>query len=238
MKTLIWLLPLALCGCLGETYRNPDPNPFQGVKRVAVAPFLDRTGAKGFDGTKAGDAFASEVLMHPGFEVVRPAQVMDAAAGKGMRLETAEDYLALAKVLDADAIVVAEVTELNSYYPPRTTVALQFLMTERPKAPPSDLEKHVVSARPLAISPTVAPHVDQSFEFVVDASNDNTKDELESYAEARVADDSPWSDGEGIARAREPYWRFVCAVLVDRIVNTEIDRRHRQEMARYNAEQK
>lgn len=236
MKTLIWLLPFTLCGCLGETYRNPDPNPFRSVKRVAVAPFLDRSGSKGFDGTKAGDAFASELLMHPGFEVVRPAQVMEAAAGKGLKLESAEDYLALAKALDADAIVVAEVTELNTFYPPRTTVALQFLLTDRVKTPPGDLDKHVLSARPLAISPTTAPHVGQSFEFVADASNDNTKDELESFAEARVADDSPWRDGEGVARAREPYWRFVCALLVGHVLDTELSRRQRVESKWYNSE--
>ncbi len=236
MKSLTWLLPLALCGCLGDTYRNPDPNPFKAVRRVAVAPFLDRTASKGFDAAKAADAFASELLMHPGFEVVRPAQVVDAAAGKGLRLETAEDYLAVANALDADAIVVAEVTELNSYYPPRTTVALQFLVTERPKAPPENLEAHVVSARPLAISPSVAPHVDQSFELVADAANDNVKDELESFAEARVADDSPWRDGEGVARAREPYWRFVCALVVDRILGLERARRQRTEMKWHNAE--
>lgn len=224
MKKLIWFLPLALSGCLGETYRNPEPNPFKGVKRVAVAPFLDRTGAKGFDGTKAGDAFASELLMHEGFDVVRPGQVANAAAAKGLKLETAEEYLAVAKALDADAIVVAEVTELNTFYPPRTSVALQLLLTQRVKSPPEDLERHVVSARPLAISPSTAPHLGQHFELVADAGNDNIEDSLASYAAARTAEDSPWKDGEGIARAREPYWRFVCALIVERIIDAELAR--------------
>ncbi|MEK7467626.1 MAG: hypothetical protein AAB074_09455 [Planctomycetota bacterium] len=224
MKKLIWLLPLALGGCLGETYRNPEPNPFKSVKRVAVAPFLDRSGAKGFDGMKAGEAFASEMLMHAGFDVVRPRQVADAAAAKGLKLETAEDYLAVAKALDADAIVAAEVTELNTYYPPRTAVALQLLLTQRVKSPPENLEKHVVSARPLAISPSTAPHLDQHFELVADAGDDNIESSLSSYAAARVAGDSAWKDGEGIARSRETYWRFVCALIVERIVDNELGR--------------
>lgn len=236
MKRLLLVLPFALSGCLGETYRNPDPNPFKDVKRVAVAPFLDRTGTKSFDGVKAGDAFASEVLMHRGFEVVRPSQVLDAAARKGLKLETADDYLAVAKLLDADAIVAAEVMELQTYYPPRTTVALQFLRTERVPSQPEDLEKHVTSARPLAIPPSAAPHLDQAFELVADAANDNTRWELEDWAEARVGPDSPWSDGEGVARAREPYWRFVCALLVDRILDNESSRRVRTETKWSNPE--
>ena len=224
MKKLIWLVPFALSGCLGETYRTPERNPFRTVKRVAVAPFLDRTGAKGFDGKKAADAFATELLMHTGFDVVRPGEVVDAAAAKGLKLETADDYLAVAKALDADAIVAAEVTELNTFYPPRTAVALQLLLTQRVKSPPEDLERHIVSARPLAISPATALHLDQHFELVADAANDNISSSLSSYAAARVADDSPWRDGEGIARSREPYWRFVCALLVDRIVDTELAR--------------
>jgi hypothetical protein len=224
MKKLAWFLPFALSGCLGEMYRNPVANPFHGVRRVAVAPFLDRSGAKGFDGVKAGDAFASEILMHDGFDVVRPGQVAEAAASKGLKLETADDYLAVAAALNADAIVVAEVTELNTYYPPRTTVALQLLLTQRVKGRPEDLDRHVESARPLAISPTTAPHLDQHFELVADAGSNGIQDSLSSYAAARVADDSPWEDGEGIARSREPYWRFCCALLVDRIIENEQSR--------------
>jgi hypothetical protein len=224
MKKLTLLLPLLVSGCLGETYRNPEPNPFKTVKRIAVAPFLDRTGAKGFDGKRAGDAFAAELIVHGGFDVVRPSQVADAAVAKGLKLETAEDYIAVAKALDADAIVAAEVTEMNTFYPPRTAVALQLLLTQRVKAAPEDLERHVVSARPLAISPTTAPHLDQHFELVADAGDDNIEDSLASYASARTAEDSAWKDGEGIARAREPYWRFVCALLVDRVIDNEITR--------------
>jgi len=224
MKKLIWLLPFAVSGCLGEKYRSPERNPFRTVKRVAVAPFLDRTGTKGFDGKKAGDAFAAELLMHSGFDVVRPGQVADAAAAKGLKLDTADDYIAVARALDADAIVAAEVTEMNTFYPPRTSVALQLLLTQRVKAPSEDLERHVVSARPLAISPATALHLDQHFELVADAGNDNIESSLSSYAAARTAEDSPWKDGEGIARSREPYWRFVCALLVDRIIDIELSR--------------
>jgi hypothetical protein len=225
MRKLSWLAVLALGGCVGETYRSPEPNPFAQVRRVAVAPFLDRTGTKDFDGSKAGDAFASELLMHPGFDVVRPAQVMEAAGAKGLALTSAEDYIAVARALDADAIVAAEVTESRTYYPPRTTLALQLLLTQRVKSSPDDLERHVVSARPLAISPETALHLDQHFELVADGGEDGVKAELRSYAAARVADDSPWSDGEGIARSREPWFRFVCALCVEKIVNAEIDRR-------------
>ncbi|MCE9581126.1 MAG: hypothetical protein K8T20_01285 [Planctomycetes bacterium] len=224
MRKLSWLAILALGGCVGETYRNPEPNPFRNVKRIAVAPFLDKTGAKDFDGSKAGDAFASELLLHPGFDVVRPSQVLEAASAKGLRLETADDYIAVAKALDADAIVAAEITEVRSYFPPRTTVALQLLLTQRVKASASDLERHVVSARPLAISPETSLHLDQHFELVADDGDDNTRAELRSYASARVDEDSPWRDGEGIARSREPWWRFVCALCVERIVDSELDR--------------
>lgn len=224
MKRLLVFLPLLVAGCAGEEYRSPAANPFQSVKRIAVAPFLNRTSDPKLDGAAQGDAFASELVVHPGFLVYRPAEVVAAAKAAGRELTTADDYLAAAKDLGADAIVVAAVTELRTYYPPRVTVAIQLLMTGRADMPAADLEKIIRSGRPLEISPQNAPHLNQQFEAVLDADTDKVRSAVKSWAAARVDDESPWQDGEGVLRSRESYFRFACALLVERILDAEVAR--------------
>jgi len=234
MRLLVLLLALSAGGCIGETYRAPAPNPFPGVKRVAVAPFLNRSADLKLDGKAVADAFASELLMHPGFQVFRPAEVAAAAEGLGIEPETADDYLEIARKLGADAIVVAAVTETRSYYPPRTTVALQLLVTQRVDVPDTALEEHIRSARPLPLTLANAPNLSQQFETVCDGGDDNIRSEVKSYAAARVDSESPWQDGEGVLRAREPWLRFVCALLVERVIDTEAARRRKSEPKRWH----
>ncbi|MBI2923954.1 MAG: hypothetical protein HYY18_23080 [Planctomycetes bacterium] len=224
MNRLFLILPLLASGCAGEQYRSPAANPFQSARRIAVAPFLNRTADPKLDGVAQGDAFASELVAHPGFLVYRPSEVAAAAKAAGRELRTADDYLAAARDLGADAIVVAAVTELRTYYPPRVTVALQLLMTGRAELPAADLEKIIRSGRPLEISPQNAPHLNQQFEAILDADSDRVRSAVKSWAAARVDDESPWRDGEGVLRSREPYFRFACALLVERILDAEVAR--------------
>ncbi|NUN48942.1 MAG: hypothetical protein HUU15_08960 [Candidatus Brocadiae bacterium] len=236
MKRALPCLALVFAGCAGEQYRHPEPNPFSHVRKVVVVPVGDASGDRHFDAMKAGDALASELLMHPGFTVVRPAEALAAAAAGAGDLSTIEGCLAVARALEADAVLVADVTEQDAYYPPRTTVSVQFLVVRPPLAPAGDLQRHVVSGRPLAVNLATAPHVNQEFEAVLDGSDDRVRAAVSSWAAARVDEESPWEDGEGVLRARAPWWRFVCARLIDRLLETELGRQERSKPAWRNPE--
>jgi hypothetical protein len=113
---MLWLCT-ALVGC---AHHPRVQNPFPGVFRIAVAPLNDKSGgAGGLDTEQLTRLFASELQKVPTFEVV-PVTEVQQVLGSSV-VETNQPYLAfaLARAVHAQAVIVGDVVEYSSYYPPR-----------------------------------------------------------------------------------------------------------------------
>jgi hypothetical protein len=203
------LLPVALAvaasGCLGDTWRHPVPSPYAPFDRVAVAPVVNAAGGK-MDPVSQTAALGSEFVRHAGFEVVRPSDIALTAG-------TDEQWIEAARAAGAHSVLLADVTEYRTYYPPRVALRVRFLMTDRSRAA-----------------------LDQNFEAVYDGADDITRFAAASWATARVEEDSAFEDGDGVLRERDRYWRFVSSLVVDRILDNELARQERLKPKWHDAE--
>lgn len=139
MSRVVWryafifacLLILGGCQWLPELAREPRFfNPFPQLSRVAVAPFFNLSAEPSVDGRQFALAYAAELQVIPGFEVV-PVGVVEQkmreynllfADGK----QGPEAARALAQLLEVDAVVIGAVTDFSPYYPPRCGIDVEW----------------------------------------------------------------------------------------------------------------
>jgi hypothetical protein len=94
-------------------------NPVPGLSRVAVVPFFNLSTEPAVDGRRFAEAYFTELQKTPGFEVL-PIGVAEVAVRQhGLNMNSPEDALKLARILDVDAVVLGAVTAYDPYYPPR-----------------------------------------------------------------------------------------------------------------------
>lgn len=94
-------------------------NPVAGLTTVAVAPFFNLSEEPTVDGRRFAQAYYTALQQTPGFEVV-PVGVVELAIHKHrLEMNSPEDALKLAEILQVDAVVVGAVTDYSPYYPPR-----------------------------------------------------------------------------------------------------------------------
>lgn len=143
MKTLAFILLRALpvataaatviaCGpgCRLTGYYLEYPElPVEGVERIAVAPVY---GAGDLNPLEVGDALASELIQCPRVEgVVRPFEFQRAIDENDLTLDSESAVRSLARLLDVDAVLIAEVSEYYPYHPPRVGMIAQLFLTNR-----------------------------------------------------------------------------------------------------------
>lgn len=104
-------------------------NPLPEVRRVAIAPFINLSTepdvdlgrralfAGGFVDRRFAQAYYAELQKTPGFEVIPVGVIDQAIAASGRPMNGPEDYLAIARSIGADAIVVGAVTDFDPYHP-------------------------------------------------------------------------------------------------------------------------
>ncbi|GEM_PF-5948860 len=111
-------------GCFLDKARYPrssnPANPFP-LRRIAVAPVTNQT-AQPVDALEAGEALASELGKFPGFEVLWPRQWTGQASDLPAFLEQA-------RIQKADAVLLATLTDLSTYPPPRIGLAMALYPT-------------------------------------------------------------------------------------------------------------
>jgi hypothetical protein len=108
---------------------EPDPEPAQVV---VVAPVLNLSNSTDWDPLKVTDILASEFQSFPGIVVIPVNRTLAALALRGKStVETAEDALELAREFQADATVVAAITEYDPYDPPRVGIVMQWYATDQ-----------------------------------------------------------------------------------------------------------
>jgi len=101
-------------------------NPVPGLSTVAVAPFINLSHERAVDGRRFALAYYSELQKVPGFEVV-PVGVTEAViVENNLQINSPDDVLKLARLLNVDAVVVGAVTDYAPYYPPRVGMQVEW----------------------------------------------------------------------------------------------------------------
>jgi hypothetical protein len=207
-----WLLAaILLAGCrLTGFYLDNPANPMTGVKRIAVLPI---SGPGTSDPLKLGEILAGELVQFPGVEVIHPAEVQAEARKCGITVADERAVRALGRVVGADAILIAELTEYTPYYPQRVAVAAQLFFT---RSPAGDVRSAVDlsaagRARPVA-------RLDRcdliQLEKVYDGSQRETRDWAARYARGHSLGEEAIDGADRVLRLPEFYFRFVSNRLV------------------------
>src|SRR3954453_12072208 len=86
-------------------------NPIPGMNKIAIVPFvnLSQEPAEVVDGRRFAIAYYAELQKTPGFQVI-PVGVVEVAIQRNqLNMSKKDDVLALARVLNADAVVIGAV---------------------------------------------------------------------------------------------------------------------------------
>lgn len=238
---LLLLAALAfLTGC-GHTARILPPNPYEDIVTVAVAPFVNYTKTD-LDEMKTGEIFASELVKFSGFRVIRPSVVIDTVRREGLKVETPEDAVALAKVLKADAIIIGAVTEFNPYYPGKVIgVSIQMFTTRKnTRSSADELQRLVRSGKPLEIrTEDQLRSAAAGFERIFDGENSGTLAKLNDFAASYEETNAVHKGAEAFLRNTDKYMMFVSNMMITELVETEMIRRAAaEEAAKKAAEEK
>ncbi len=93
---------------------------------VAVAPFFNLSAEPSVDSRRFALAYYSELQKTSNYQVI-PVGIVEAAIQENdLNLTSSADAVKLARILDADAVVVGAVTEYNPYYPPQLAVHIRW----------------------------------------------------------------------------------------------------------------
>jgi hypothetical protein len=129
---LIAICLLILGGCTGlpEISRQPTVfNPFPQLTKIAVVPFFNLSAEPSVDGRQFAAAYAAELQVVPGFDVV-PIGVVETKLQQHRihftNKNEAEVARTLAQLLEVDAVVFGGVTDFTPYYPPRVGISVQW----------------------------------------------------------------------------------------------------------------
>ncbi|MCC6572770.1 MAG: hypothetical protein IT462_03175 [Planctomycetes bacterium] len=244
MRVFSWVMLVAIaavlgCGCtffqVQRDVHNED-NPYCRdvvVKRIAIAPFVfgEKTENQRYDfdlkGTDLPDGrfvvfsaeiareFGQELAQFRGFEVVPPADVMQAwqAGGDDLNpLASAESARALARNLKADAIIVGEVRSYDPYDYPRLELAWQVLYATRHSPSAEEIrriERHG-TGRPFPLGADYSKYPLYAADEVIDSRDVKVNASLEDYASSLKTRGSGYENGAVAIRKRAwpDYFRF------------------------------
>ena len=203
------LLLAAGCRLTGFYLDNPE-NPMGDVRRIAVLPISSPGSA---DPMKLGDLLAGELVQFPGVEVVRPGETLAEARKNALALTDERSVRALGRLVGADAVLIAELTEYNPYYPQRVAVAAQLFFM---RTPPSDARSAIdLSAAGRARPVTRLDRCDLlQIEKVYDGSQRETRDLAAYYARGHYLGGEAIDGADRVLRLPEFYFRFVSNRLV------------------------
>lgn len=157
---------------------------------LAVAPAHDLTGTGQLDCLAFTDIFASELTQVPQVQVVPVNQVLAVMYGQGWRtLSSPQQAQELARLLNADGVVVLAVSEYDPYDPPRLgVIAEMYLLPPRQPAqvglPGEDVERSPV---PVASQPAAAMAVGpaRQVQRIFEAASKGEQQQIRRYAALR-----------------------------------------------------
>jgi hypothetical protein len=101
-------------------------NPIPGMTTVAVAPFFNLSAEPSVDGRRFALAYYTELQKTANYQVIPVGIVESAIQENQLNMSSPADAIKLAKILDADAVVVGAVTHYDPYYPPQMGVHVRW----------------------------------------------------------------------------------------------------------------
>lgn len=168
---------------------------------IVVAPVVNLSDTREIDVMRLTDWVASEAAAFDRISVVPVNLTLAVLARSGKsRVETAEDALGLARQFNADAVVVAAVTEYDPYDPPRMTWVMQWYEND---------------AGPVEAGATHRPAFQVQRVFC--AAADEIEDEIRTYADQRDEHDSAYG-WRRYVKSQELYARYCCWAMIRTII--------------------
>ncbi len=208
---LLILLAMAGAGCrLTGFYLDNPANPFPDVRKIAVAP-VESPGWR--DPVELGEALASELVQFPGIEVVRPTEVNAAVRQHQLSLSDERSVRALGRIVNADAVLLAELTEYDPYHPPRIGMAAQLFFIHSNTANPRMAISLSSAGRARLVDRLDRGELIQ-IEKIYDGAQRETRDLAASYARGHSPSQEAIDGADRVLRLPDLYFRFVSNRLV------------------------
>ncbi len=174
---------------------------------VAVLPVANLSDSSEWDPVRVTDMIASEFLAFPGLQVVPVNRVLAMLAARGSpRVTDAADAAALAEALGADLAVLVAITEFAPYDPPRVGIVMQWYPTHYLDGPDLALAAHPADEQPSA-------PVLWRAQRVYDGADENLREELQAYSDARPGHESPF-DWRVHTKSQQLFLRYCCWSLI------------------------
>lgn len=221
---------LSACQTTGDGLRAP----YEGRHVWAVAPLRNESGSQAVNSVKLADKLAQRLETVRGIEVLPVNRVL--AAMRQLRLRgiaSRGQAMKLLTALQADGLVLGNITAYEPYEPPKLGLALELYTTlGRPGAP--------LDVRALTKSPTGRSAEPQqrratqpvsSVSAVFDASEPAVAEMLGNYA-AKRANTQAEAGAERLYRiSMDRYSEFASYAIVKRLLNAEKARLKRERKA-------
>jgi hypothetical protein len=207
---------LATGGCAPKlTQPTTLTSPFEGTQLWAVVPFANESGVSLVDGVRVADMFVQQLQQVDGINTVPVNRVLLAMRYSDMpSISSPQDAVQLARMLDADAIVVGTVTAWEPYPPPTMGMAVQLFADggyRTARIIPQDLVRSpTAGVSPGELGPS---HAVAEAAGVFDSRNHQTLTWLEAYADGRTEPDGAFGT-EIYLMDMELYTQFVSYRLI------------------------
>ncbi len=188
---------LCLAAWTGCQRPQPIPTPVGYKGRpvtLAVVPVQDLSGNGALNSLAMTDVLAGELAQIEQVSVVPVNQTVAVMLGQGWGgLSSARQAETLARLLNADGVLVTAVTEYDPYMPPRLGLIGEVYMVS-PHARP--LAGQAVSRSPAPVTtrpePTVGP--DRQVQRIFDTAQAAEQKRIRTFAAHRSADRGQWQD--------------------------------------------
>lgn len=209
-----------LAGCVQQRDRNPaEPGP-EPAQVVVVAPVLNLSNSTDWDPLKVTDMLASELQSFPNIVVIPVNRTLAALALQGKSLvETPQDALELARELQADATLVAAITEYDPYFPPRVGIVMQWYGAGHQQQGAHAFDPVAASRQAADVAPAAAANQQSAVapvlqvQQVYDAAEDAVQEEVRSFAAHRRGRDSAYG-AQVHTKSQELFVRFCWSAAI------------------------
>ena len=222
---LTLLVGMTSCSFDSTKYRSHPENPYRGIQKVIVLPFVNMTRSPHLDLNTFSDSFASELIKFPGFDVIRPVLVQ-AVLEKGEVIRTIDDAVKVGRRMHADGILAVAITDHNSYDPPRTALQVQFLRTRAQRMSAGKIDEMIQSASwrvgPYQLSPGKAGYLVDAFQKMWDAHSKNVRDEIKLYSESMEDRDTAYRDENEFLAVQDRWMQFVSNQAINLLIERAI----------------
>lgn len=219
----IVLLGGGIAGCAPAKPVEPVrvSNRSLGAITIAVAPAINLSGSTDFDPDRFADLMASELSFAENVSVIPVSRVLGVLATQGVDgVASPEHALDLVRLLGADAILVFAVTEYDPYDPPSIGISAQLYGRRSRQAgrglDPVALARQGSLASSSRHKPTRGALVQS--QRVFDASHSSVVADIQSFAEKRGGDDSPYGWRKYVV-SQQAFIRYCCHVTIRELLS-------------------